>query len=271
MLTKVSVVIPAYNCENYIERCINSLFSQRCDLEIIVVNDGSTDKTLEKLLVYGDRIRVINKSNGGVAKARNLGIKEATGEFVAFCDADDYYREGSFLRLIEEQKRTGADIVRAGYKTFYDTGEEKLPKNRIKKDEFILKEDFKRAIYPQFIKGIGLSSVWGTLYRRDIVKDIEFRSDMRTAEDAVFNLNAYTRANSVSLMVEPCYMYYQNSQGLTGAGLHLKEKYRCNFVLMRETLKRLDEWGMNTPFWKIRTLIRPLILTADKVLRMLGR
>ena len=91
-MQKVSVIIPAYNAANFIEETVDSALAQtHRDVEVIVVNDGSTDATLDRLQKYGSRIQVVNLSNGGVARARNEGVKRATGEWVAFLDSDDLW------------------------------------------------------------------------------------------------------------------------------------------------------------------------------------
>lgn len=91
---KISIIVPIYNCEKYLEQCIGSLVKQTySDIEIILVNDGSTDSSLSICKKYSetdDRIQVINKKNGGVSSARNVGIKVSTGEYVIFVDADDW-------------------------------------------------------------------------------------------------------------------------------------------------------------------------------------
>ena len=94
LMVKVSIIIPVYNAEKYLKRCLDSVLSQTLkDIEIICVNDGSTDNSIQILKEYGSKIKVINQENQGLSVARNTGLKEAKGEFVAFLDSDDYYNK----------------------------------------------------------------------------------------------------------------------------------------------------------------------------------
>ena len=107
------------------------------------------------------------------------------------------------------------------------------------------------------------------IYKSSLIRGRELRSDMKVAEDAVFSLGTYTRAQTVLTIPDVLYNYYQTGQGLTGSGASLREKYRCNFVLASETAKLLKEWDMNTVPTKIRVYLRPLTLTFDKIKRVL--
>ena len=103
-MTKVSIIVPVYNTENYIERCLNSLVNQTLeDIEIIVVNDGSTDNTGKILQKYRDKIKIIEQKNSGIATTRNKGLEIATGKYIAFVDSDDW------LEIDEIEKRQAAD------------------------------------------------------------------------------------------------------------------------------------------------------------------
>ncbi|MCD8390846.1 MAG: glycosyltransferase [Firmicutes bacterium] len=268
-MKKISVIVPAYNCAAYIEKCIDSLLDMnRGDLEIIVVNDGSTDETYDKILKYAGKIIVIDKQNGGAASARNSGLSVARGEYILFCDSDDYYDKNAVETLLKYAEESGADIVRAGYRVVYSDGGEKLPKNRFTENETVEKADFKERVYPYFINGIMLNTTCAALYRRSIIDGIRFRTDMKTGEDAVFNIEAFTRAQRVMFVSNVCYNYVRVSGSLTGNALGIAEKYRCNFMISRAALKKLDEWGMNTLKWRMKTITRPIRLTFDKIARL---
>ena len=99
-MSKISIIVPVYNTEKYLSKCLNSLIKQTYkDIEIIVVNDGSKDKSLEiakKFAKQDNRIKVFNKENGGLSSARNFGIEKASGEYIGFVDSDDYIKENMF-------------------------------------------------------------------------------------------------------------------------------------------------------------------------------
>lgn len=268
-MKKVSVIVPAYNCEKYINRCIDALIGQTYEnIEIIAVNDGSSDGTLEKLLEYGDKIKVIDKQNGGAASARNAGLDAAKGDFIMFCDSDDFYDKEavSFLSGCAEEHE--ADIVRSGYRLIYTDGSEGLPKNRFTEPEVIQKGDFKEKVYSYFIDGIMLNTTCGVIYRKSVVENLRFRTDMKTGEDAAFNIEAFTNAQTVIYAPDIFYNYVQVQGSLTGSALGISEKYRCNFELSKIMLKKLTEWDMDNIFYRIKTALRPIRLTLDKLTRL---
>ena len=133
---KVSVIIPVYNVENYIEKCLESVINQTIDeIEIIVVNDGSTDLSKERinkyLNKYKDKIKYLEKENGGLSSARNYGMKFATGEYIAFLDGDDYIELDAYQKMYEKAKEENADMVECDFLWEYpkkvkrDVGEKK--------------------------------------------------------------------------------------------------------------------------------------------------
>lgn len=267
-MSKISIVIPAYNCEAFISKCIDSILAQECDTQIIVVNDGSTDKTKEILDSYGDKICCIHKENGGVSSARNTALELIDGDFVMFCDSDDYLEPGTIKALLQKQEDTGADLVHYSYKIIKADGAVIMPDDVYTNENVVEKNEFKKEIYPLFISGIKLNSLCCAMYKAELVKDNKFRLDMKTAEDAVFNLECYTRANRIVGINKPFYCYVQHDDSLTNRGLDIISKYKCNFDFAKETLKYLQRWDMDTLYWKIKTLIRPISLTFNKLRRM---
>ncbi|MDD6484961.1 MAG: exopolysaccharide biosynthesis polyprenyl glycosylphosphotransferase [Clostridiales bacterium] len=255
---KVSIIIPAYNCEMYIDKCLESVFAQHYpNIEVIVVNDGSTDGTGEHLEKYKDRIRLINAEHGGSSRARNIGLENARGDFILFLDADDYYEKNTIRDLVEFQEETDADIIHFGYKLISPTGRITFPDDNFRCDVKIEKADFAKEIYPYFIKGITLNSACFALYKRSCIENLRFATDMKTAEDAVFNLNAYTNAQSVASLGLPYYCYVQHNKGLKGLSIAKKCVYNLKYSM--EMIKFLDKWGMNTLYWKMRAFIRSVV------------
>lgn len=127
----VSVVIPVYNVEKYLDKCIQSVLSNSYrSIELICVNDGSKDKILSILQKYArldKRVKVIDQQNGGVSSARNAGIKYSTGKYLAFIDADDYVSSDYFEKLVSSAEEYNADIVACGSLTVYEDGS--MPEN----------------------------------------------------------------------------------------------------------------------------------------------
>lgn len=164
---KITVIIPVYNVENYLERCLKSiLYNTYTNLEIICVNDGSTDnskKILEDYSKRDKRVVVINKKNAGVSSARNAGIKIATGEYIAFVDSDDWIHEKYFEYLIRGIDT--ADLVICNYIRSYRSGS-------VETDDAYRVQ----SISPiDVLKNKELKSyVWGKLFRHQLVDEIRF-------------------------------------------------------------------------------------------------
>ena len=265
---KLSVIIPAYNSEKYITRCLDSIKSQQgAELEIIVVNDGSKDSTEEILKTYPG-ITFVTIPNGGAANARNTGLRMATGDFVMFLDADDFLKEGCLEKVFAKQQEKNADIVRFSYLEYYEGGKTLTPLNTFREEIWAEKEEFKKKIYPYYINGIMLNSICMTLFKREVLEGVSFRTDMPTAEDAIFSLCAYTNAQNALIIPDEYYMYNRgDGESLTSKGLSLMKKYRCNFILSGEIAKKLPRWKMNSMKWYIKTYLRPIVLTFDKLKR----
>ena len=266
----ISVIIPAYNCERYIGRCLDSLFSQRgATLDIIVVNAGSTDDTGTVISKYENSIRAVTTENRGTSAARNTGIEMMRGDYVMFLDADDWLAEGAIEKLSGIIADTGADIVKFRYKNFFPDGREFVDKNQFDEYEIIEKKDFKTKIYPFFISGIRLNSICIGIFRAGLIKGRKLREDMRVAEDAVFSIGTYTLAEKIVISPDFLYCYYQTGTGLTGSGAKISEKYKCNFIFASETVKYLKIWDMDSPLMRLKVYLRPMLLTFDKVKRLI--
>ena len=265
-----SVIIPSYNCEKYIERCLESILSQKgADADVIVVNDGSTDGTEKILERYKGRIRAITTENKGSSSARNTGIELIEGDYVMFVDADDWLAPGSFERLSAVLDETGADVVKFRYTKVFPDGRELVDEaNQFDTYDVIEKADFKEKIYPYFIRGIRLNSMCVGIYRATLIKGRRLREDMRVAEDAVFSLGTYTKAQKVAIIPDILYNYYQTGTGLTGSGVKILQKYHCNFMFAKETTAYLKEWGMDSLGTRIKVYSRPFFLTFDKIRRL---
>ena len=207
---KISVVIPSYNAEKYIGRCIDSVLNTGYDnLEIICINDGSKDDTLSVLREYEkkyDSIKVIDIPNGGVSRARNLGIEKISGDFVTFIDADDWIHPQFFSILLDNQKKFEADISIGGYcqteKYYID--------DNLKPDEADVK----------FFKGeevlsyaILKRSSCIRLYRASVIKNVRFYDGLKYGEDMLFNLDLYSRNSDVKTAFIDCPIYYYYSHG----------------------------------------------------------
>ncbi len=203
-MVKVSIVVPAYNAEKYIDKCLKSLINQTLkDIEIIVVNDGSKDNTLEKVNKYSDkRIKLLNlKENKGIGHARNEGIKKALGEYIGFVDSDDYVDKNMFEKMYEKASKEKLDVVVCDfYKQIENTNQtikEIIPdfKNTNLKDNSNLLLDINLA-------------PWNKIYKRKLIVDNKIRFDEELKyEDVPFVVKSLDKAKNIGKINE-CLNYY---------------------------------------------------------------
>ena len=176
----ISVIVPVYNCEKYIYDCIVSVLNQSYkNFELIIVNDGSTDNSIKKIinLISGHKnISILNKENGGVSSARNLGLKSAKGDWIAFIDSDDKIETDYLKNLI-----TGSyiddeiDMVISGFKTF---GYSDSLSNKF--EDKIYNNETLGALFSKRLKSICLGTPWGKLYKRNIIDDNKILFDCKS-------------------------------------------------------------------------------------------
>ena len=233
----VSIILPVYNAQNHIARCLESICAQSWqNIEVIVLNDGSKDQSLpvcEAFRAKDERIVLVDKANSGVSDTRNLGLKLASGKYVQFVDSDDYIDPDFTEHLVTAAEQNNADLVIAPYKMVIPAGATKpeqvldklqdelgvmtvarppevreygfLPAGVYTQDEFARHLMDKPASY---FYGV----LWNKLYRRDLLVDhqIQFTSEVRWAEDLVFNMQYLEYANVLVSIPEAGYYYVQN-------------------------------------------------------------
>ena len=198
---KISVIVPVYNVEQYLSRCINSILAQTfTDFELLLIDDGSTDNSgriCDECAKKDNRIRVFHKENGGVSSARNLGLRKAIGEFICFCDSDDQMKDCYLQTLISIEEKTDADMV-VGSLSFYVV-------NTKRRLSFILKEktysrDELGLLLCDLREKGSLGVPWNKLFKASIIKKyhVSFDITLDSYEDEVFNLEYLQHANKVA-------------------------------------------------------------------------
>ncbi len=213
----VSIIIPVYNVEKYLEKCINSVLEQTFkDIKIILVDDGSTDKSpdiCDKYSKKDERVCVIHKKNQGVSEARNTGINNANGKYVIFIDSDDCIDKDLVDKYIQLMERKKADFLLNRYRVidnqnvrdcieFYKTGS-------------ITREQAFNFLFCQH--GV-FGSVWCKMFVLDVIKknNLKFDASTRIAEDLLFNAQYMKFANSIVYINEPKYSYYLRKDSALG-------------------------------------------------------
>lgn len=203
---KISVIVPVYNVEKYISRCLDSIISNDYpDLEIICINDGSTDKGLDVLLEYAskdNRIVVIDTKHGGVSRARNIGLDICSGEYVAFIDADDCIHRQYFNALYRTLNSCSADIVLCKWERFSEEYKSSLID--------ILQFESKQCAMKDLVDTELSLNCWARLYRKNIVSCIRFSVDLELYEDGVFNNEVMwnNREKLAAVIDYPLYYYF---------------------------------------------------------------
>lgn len=188
----LSIIIPAFNVSNYLERCIESVLSNSNEsIELILVNDGSTDNTLgicKKYAKEDNRVIVISKNNEGVSIARNEGINEAKGKYLMFADADDYYEHGAINSIVNKLKKC-EEYELIIFSHFIKKNATKTTNNFFNHDQFINIHNLGIKFWDITNKGI-LFPVWNKIYLKKIIEEnnISFPAFITMGEDAIFNI-----------------------------------------------------------------------------------
>ena len=195
----VSVIIPVYNVSEYLSRCLDSIINQSYkNLEIIIVDDGSTDnsyKICKKYEEMDSRIRVIHKENGGAASARKVGLLSSCGEYIAMIDADDWIHPQYFSILVNIQKRSGSQIVICQYQKCTDLCMACIDVADNQNIEYKVSNSLHECMEDSYIR----SYIWGRLYTREIIGNNLPQERIVMGEDTLFNILVMCTYPDISL------------------------------------------------------------------------
>ena len=212
MFPLISVIIPVYNAEKYLEECIKSLLSQSLNnCEFIFVNDGSNDNSSNIIKDYikrDKRIVLINQCNKGVSEARNTGLLKANGKYVGFVDSDDYIDSDMYEILYKEIKMEDCDVVISNFEEELN-GDKCIKTYKLKDDEVLDKTYIQNKILPFFIKDDSLNTVCNKLYKKSIIDkyNIKFPKELPLGEDGIFNMIFFSKCNSCKYIDYTGYHY----------------------------------------------------------------
>ena len=216
---KVSIVVPVYNVENYISRCINSLIKQSYkNLEIVLVDDGSTDlsaKICDEYKKIDSRIKVIHKKNGGLSDARNFGIDNCTGEYICFVDSDDWIEKEMIKTLIENIVDTKSDIAICGRYRAYENKEKIIEKYKKYPKEIV----FNNIIGLQYLMSFcGYDmSVCDKMFKSSLFSEIRFPYGL-TCEDSFTTYKLFSESKQICYINKPFYNYFFRTNSITRNG-----------------------------------------------------
>lgn len=235
----ISVIVPVYNVEEYLNICVESILSQTYkNLEIILVDDGSTDnsgKICDKLMINDKRIKVIHKNNGGLASARNAGLDICTGNYIGFVDSDDWIEKDMYEKLLNQGLKSNSDIICCGRILWF--GE------RYKKELYTLDKPMiwnaKEAIGRLLIWDAVDSSACDKLFNKSLFLNHRF-PEGRLHEDIFVMYKIFYEANSISHIGVPKYNYRQRIGGIT------RNKYTSKKLDMLDAIDQIDLFIRNT-------------------------
>ena len=236
----VTVIVPAYNMEKYLARCLDSLLAQSyTDLEILVIDDGSKDRTYEIAERYAGkdgRIKAFHKENGGVSSARNLGIEKAAGEYILFMDPDDLI-EADSVEVLVRSMESGADLVSCQYSRWTDDGQQLEDYNFITgKKSLQSDEDMIRFILDELLDYHVGYEVWNKLFKKAIIREnnIKFSEKCKIGEDLAFNIKYLMNITEVDNISEKCMRYNIRGDSAMGRLTDLSRKIEENNLLLED-------------------------------------
>lgn len=221
-MKKISVILPVYNSEKYISKCLDSLISQTYkSIEVIVINDGSIDNSLKIINDYvkkNTNIKVINKKNEGVSIARRVGLNVVTGDYITFIDSDDFIDEKMYEQMIKVALQNNADIVECGY-IFHDENNTVINIKGLKKTKMIGQEECLR----NFLTGNNSENfLWNKIYKRELFKNLD-TGNYSFSEDFLWNVILHDRCKKKITLEETYYHYLKNMSGACNSG-NIKKK-----------------------------------------------
>lgn len=255
----LTIIIPVYNVEQYLEKCVESVVPNTISYEIILVDDGSTDSSLEickKIEEKNENIKIVHKKNGGLSSARNCGLRVARGKYVAFVDSDDWVEKGTYDVLLKMIKNEDVDILKFSY--VIDCDGEITEVHNILSEGLYNKEQIEKSVLPLAFGGDKLAdstiskinlSATSNIYNLDFLKsnELEFISEREVgSEDFLFNIEALICAKKIQVVDKCFYHYVQRIGSLTKQyrkNLHLQYSKLCEYLYMyMDSRKVLDKY-----------------------------
>lgn len=253
---KLSIIVPVYNAEKYLSRCLDSIINQTFkDFELLIVNDGSTDNSKDIINEYVNndiRVKAFHVNNGGVSKARNIGINNASGDYIAFVDSDDYIKPNMYEKLIDVLNKHNVEIVTSN---LLINGKE--IKNNIKPNIVYTKKRVYEEVLPLFTydNSIGTYEFKNKIIIKELLEknNIRFNEGFSYQEDLMFMIEMFFNANSLYYIDEVFYEYYPISFGLYSSyrengGMKFIEAHKLINLLISEYSININKYNYENSF-----------------------
>jgi len=256
----VSVIVPVYKAENFLRKCTDSILNQTMtDFELILVEDGSPDASgalCDAIATEDPRVRVIHKPNGGVSTARNMGMAQATGKYIAFADSDDWFAPDMLKTLVEAAETNGADSAGCAHFNVLESGEswaEKpaMPAGIYEKDA-IINGIVDPLVGDRLGKGGEILNgfIWRYLFTRSIIVDNAISFEGAYLEDEIFLVEYFLYAKKLAIVNEPLYYYLWNSASVTHRYMKDYMKTFTGFMARKEKLVARFGLDARRPQWR---------------------
>ena len=244
MDSKVSIIVPIYNTEKYLKRCVDSILAQSYEnLEVILIDDGSKDNSpaiCDDYAKKDNRIVVVHKQNGGLSSARNAGLNVATGDYIGFVDSDDFISPNMYKKLIENIDKSGKTLSNVMYVRSFDSGKVIPSKVPHTTDEEIYSEQFTKEL----MLHTGDVSVCTKLFPKEIFDNVRFCED-KLNEDLLFILKILNKIEKINFVGEIGYYYFLRSGSISsGYGKAVEDMVGNSVVAMETVVKKFPQLKM---------------------------
>lgn len=243
MNEKISIIIPVYNVEKYLKRCLDSVINQTYkDLEIILIDDGSTDLSSEICDNYAkadNRIKVFHSENKGVSAARNKGLELASGQWIGFIDPDDWINEDMYETLYTSAKKYKVNIAVCAYKSCKDyiSGATRFSKN-----DFLLL-NAETSMKFMLVDDTYCGAIWNKLYKKDLLTNKKFKEGMIIGEDVLFNFNLLFKRNVKTVYNRvPKYNYFYRTDSVMNKS-NIDKRYFSQLEVRKKIAKEIIQSG----------------------------
>lgn len=265
----VSIIVPVFNCEAYLDKCLNSILNQSyTNLEIILVDDGSTDNSgiiCDKFSELDSRVRVIHKDNQGVAIARNTGIKCSNGIYIGFVDSDDFLESTMYEKMINQMDNNNADLVMCNYYILKD-GIVDYHNHNIENNILEIEnlDEFFYLMNKDYYRGF----CWNKLFKKSLLNNLSFDSNIAMCEDLLFVSQYATLCKKMVFLNECLYNYYQREGSAVNSKINykhltaIKAYEKIIFLLKNNYVKCVDDYYKTLFFWN--NDIQHKFVTDDK-------
>ena len=254
----ISVIVPVYKAEAFLRKCTGSILAQTCsDLELLLIDDGSPDQSgqlCDAIALEDRRVRVFHKPNGGVSSARNLGLEQARGDYIAFVDSDDWLEPEALEKLLSALRENGADTAGCGHRNVAGDGAASVEAPALPAGvygpERITSGIVSRLLGVRLAQPVLNGFIWRFLYTRSIIADNRITFEGAYLEDELFLLEYFCHARRLAVVEEPLYNYYWNAASATHKYMADYMKVFHRFMERKEDLVRRCDLQRLSPRWR---------------------